>query len=209
MKSFNLQVILDRGILKDKDMSGAASKIIDGGASLLQLRDKISNDRELLKEAKVLRRLTKDKGCKLIINDRVDIAIASSSDGVHLGQDDIPYSEARRLLGKEGIIGISTHTIEEARAAEKAGADYIGVGPIFATSTKPNHRPIGLEIISKIAQEIRIPVFFIGGIDLTNIEDVIRSGGKAFAVASAILKSGNITETTKSFIETICKAVAV
>jgi len=209
LKDFNLQVILDRGILKDTEIFGAASRTMEGGARLLQLRDKTSNDRDLLREARVLRKLTKDTGCRLIINDRVDIALISSSDGVHLGQDDMPIREARRLLGEEKIIGISTHNIEQARAAEEAGADYIGIGPVFAAPSKPSRAPIGLETAARIAQKTRIPAFLIGGISLTNIDEIIKAGGKSFAVASAILKSGDMAETTKSFMDTICKAVAV
>lgn len=201
MKEFGLQVILDREIVKERDVARVASKIIDAGASCIQLRDKISSDRTLLEEARDIKKITDESGSIFIINDRVDIAIAIDADGVHLGQDDLPCRCAREILGNDKIIGVSTHSIEQARGAQSAGADYIGVGPIFPTKTKPLLSAIGLDIVRRISREIDIPALFIGGIDLENIEKIIENGGRRFAIASAILNSRDIAGVTMSFLD--------
>lgn len=203
MKNSPLQVILDKGILKDRDITEAASKIIEAGGSCIQLRDKISTDRELLREAKILRSLTKSNKCIFIINDRVDIAVLSSACGVHLGQDDMPVEEARNLIGKDKFIGVSCHNIEQAKNAQSVGADYIGLGPIFRTPTKPGLEPIGTDIIQKALQEINIPAFFIGGINLDNIHEILKKGAGHIAIVSAILNSSNISEAVRNFNDSI------
>lgn len=204
MKKFRLQVILDRGLI-NSDIIEAARKIISGGAGLIQLRDKVSSDNALLKDATKLAVLAKKNCVSLIINDRVDIAMASGADGVHLGGDDLPYSEARKILGKDRVIGITTRCLKEALAAERMGADYIGIGPVFSTTTKPALNPIGPDIAGEVATKINIPAFFIGGITSENIEILIRKGARHIAIAGAILKSADITETTKSFVEILNK----
>ncbi len=200
-KDWGLQLILDKEIVGKRDLAKIAEEAIGGGATIIQLRDKVSSDNILLKEAKGLRRITKAGGCIFIVNDRVDIAIASDADGVHLGQDDLPYEEARRLIGDDKLVGISTHSLEEAAAAQALGADYIGVGPIFATTTKLDLEPIGLDIASSISEEIAIPAFFIGGITAANVHEIIERGARHIAVASAILNSKDIAETTREFVD--------
>ncbi len=201
MRNIGLQVIVDRSLVKDGDILKAAAESIKGGAGCIQLRDKVSTDRVLFNEATALRRLTKDAGAKLIINDRVDIAMVSDADGLHLGSCDMPYREARRLMGPDKIIGISTRNIKEALLAQAMGADYVGTGPIFTTTTKPALAPIGLEAIPVISKELNMPVFFIGGIRLENITEIIKRGGSHVAVADAILNSSDIAKTTKAFID--------
>ena len=201
MRKQNLQLILDKGLVKDRDICEVAKEAIEGGVSWIQFRDKVSSDKALLEEANNLRRISKEKGCILIINDRVDVALASEADGVHLGQEDLPYEYARKILGRGKIIGISTHDIEQARSAQLVGADYIGIGPIFATPTKPGLQAIGCEIVSRISKEINIPAFFIGGISLSNLHEILMRGGDSVAIASAILESGDIAETTGSFVK--------
>lgn len=205
---WDLQVILDKEIVGDRDMVKIAADAIDGGASCIQLRGKVSSDKTFFEEAKDIRRITKERGCALIINDRIDIAAASHADGVHLGQDDLPYIEARRLFGRSRIIGLSTHNIEEAIRAQAMGADYIGVGPIFATKTKPILEAIGLDIVSEVSKKIEMPILFIGGISLENINEIIERGARRVAVASAILNCENITEATRSFINLLKGAKA-
>ncbi|MFH1752612.1 MAG: thiamine phosphate synthase [Candidatus Omnitrophota bacterium] len=207
MKKRELQLILDRETAgRNIDTVRIAKEAIAGGARWIQLRDKMSDDGTLLREALKLRELTTETGAILIINDRVDIAMASGADGVHIGQEDLPYECARRLLGADKIIGISTHNIEQARAAQVKGADYIGVGPIFKTRTKPALKAIGLDIIDMVSREIRIPAFFIGGIDLRNLDEVLNMGAGSIAVASAILQSNNITESTRSYVNKLREA---
>ncbi|MEE8360035.1 MAG: thiamine phosphate synthase [Candidatus Omnitrophota bacterium] len=201
MKKQILQLILDRETAGDKkDIVEIAREAIKGGAGWIQLRDKRSNDGAILRVASRLRELTRETGSIFIINDRVDIAMASGADGVHIGQGDLPCKCARRLLGNDKLIGISTHNIKQAQTAQEDGADYIGVGPIFKTRTKPDLNAIGLNIVDEISREIRIPAFFIGGINLSNLNEVLTMGGDSIAIASAILKSYDITETTRLFV---------
>jgi thiamine-phosphate pyrophosphorylase len=174
------------------DYIEAARSAIEGGADMIQLREKNIPDRLFYEYAQRLRALTEEKGIPLIINDRVDVAVLSNADGVHLGQDDLGLNEARRLLGFKRIIGISTHDLEQAREAEAMGADYIGVGPIFKTGVKPEEKPIGPEVLRQISEEIGIPVFPLGGIDAQNIDEVVRFGARRACVCSAILCSEDI-----------------
>ncbi|MFQ6105563.1 MAG: thiamine phosphate synthase [Candidatus Hydrothermarchaeaceae archaeon] len=163
-----------------------AREVIKGGAGVIQYREK--RKEIALQTAEKLRQVTEEKGVLLIINDWVDIAKEVNADGVHLGQGDMSISNARKILGKDKIIGKSTHTLEQAIEAEKEGADYIGVGPIFATKTKPC-APVGLELIKKVKNKVRIPFVAIGGINEENIDEVIRAGAKSVAVVSAVAYS--------------------
>jgi thiamine-phosphate diphosphorylase len=146
--------------------------------------------------------IAKKFGATLIVNDHPDIALAADADGVHLGQDDLPVKEARKIMGKNRIIGISTHTVEQARDAGRDGADYIGFGPVFHTTTKDAGRPMGIEMLREIKRQVQIPVIAIGGINAENIRPVLETGVDAVAVSSAILR-GDIEENTKRFLEII------
>lgn len=177
------------------------SKAIDAGIKWIQYRDKEETRRNIYYNALRLRKITKEKGVFLIINDHVDIACAVDSDGVHLGQEDLPLNEARRIINDK-IIGISTHSLEQAIEAQRGGADYIGFGPVFSTETKDAGLPKGVEELYKIKKSINIPVVAIGGINLDNVKRVLETGVDAIAVASAILK-GNIEENVRSFLDII------
>lgn len=168
-----------------------------GGADIVQLRDKTSSDQDVVGSAQTLRTITRKSGCLFIINDRPLVAKACEADGVHLGQDDAPISEAKRILGPEKIVGRSTHSLEQARQAEEAGADYIGYGPIFRTPTKPDYEPVGLSSMRVIAKEIRIPFFAIGGIDASNIKDITAEGASRIAVVRAAVANRNIREAVR------------
>jgi thiamine-phosphate diphosphorylase len=160
---------------------------LDGGARLIQYRDKTSARREMYETAKQLRKLTAEYGAILIINDQIDLALAVKADGVHLGQDDLPLWIARKMLGNEAIVGISTHTLEEAMHAESEGADYIGFGPIFQTQTKGDARaPVGIKAISEVKQKIHIPLYAIGGIRRSDLSDLVTAGADGVAVISAL-----------------------
>lgn len=186
LSSFRLYVIIDRAAAGDRDLVEVASAAIRGGADVLQLRDKAASPRQFLKVAERLRSVTRRAGIPLIINDRVEIAHAVGADGVHLGQDDLPLAAARRLLGSGCLIGQSTHTLEQARAAEAEGADYLGCGPIFPTPTKPDYGSVGTALIGQVMQAVRIPVVCIGGIDHSTVAQVVRAGAERIAVVRAV-----------------------
>ncbi len=195
MFSLRLYIILDKSLIGRKSEVEVASRVIEGGATAIQLRDKFSDDQQLIKVGRKLRKITRKNKVSLIINDRIDIALAVDADGVHLGQEDLPLKFARRLIGKR-IIGISTHSLAQAKRAEKEGADYISVGPIFRTSTKPELVPVGTAIISRIKKEVNLPLVAIGGIKPDNIKKVIAKDPEGIAIASAVLKSKKIENST-------------
>lgn len=160
-----------------------------GGASLVQLREKHLSPNEFFRQAEEASQVCRRLGVKVIVNDRVDIAVAIKADGVHLGQDDLPPAAARRLLGKESIIGLSTHSVEQAREAARVPLDYVAVGPIFATATKQNpDPPIGLEGLAVVRRIVgTVPLIAIGGITLTDAATVLAAGADAVALISALL----------------------
>ncbi len=183
--------------LSFKDMT---KKVLAGGVRWIQYRDKFRTRREIFEEALSLRRLTKEYSAIFIVNDYVDIAFCTDADGVHLGQDDLPLKEARKIMGKKKIIGISTHNLEEAVTAEREGADYIGFGPVFRTNTKDAGEPRGTGLLKEVKTKVKIPVVAIGGINLENIKTVLSTGVDGIAIASAILK-GEIDENVREFIK--------
>jgi thiamine-phosphate pyrophosphorylase len=179
-----------------------ALNALQAGLKWLQYRDKERSRREVYEEAVRLRGITKDFNAVFLVNDHTDIAIAVNADGVHLGQDDLPLKEARKIMGRKRIIGVSTHTVEQAVDAEKDGADYIGFGPVFHTTTKDAGSPKGIDMLHEIKRKVRIPVVAIGGINLENVRSVLDAEADAIAVASAIL-SGDIGDNTKRFLNII------
>jgi len=178
-------------------------RVLDAGIGFIQYRAKDLTRREICFEAGRLRELTSQYNALLIINDHADIALAIDADGVHLGQDDLPLCEARRLMGRK-IIGISTHDLDQAKGAEAGGADYIGFGPIFFTSTKDAGAPKGVDILKAIKQNVNIPVVAIGGIGIETAAEVMRAGADAVAVATAICR-GDMSRNAKMFCEAIRK----
>jgi len=209
LKNWGLYVILDRELAGERDLIQLACDIAEGGADVIQLRDKTSNSLTYFKNAEVVREVTRHLGAQFIINDRVDIAKSVAADGIHLGQDDLPISETRAILGKYGIIGKSCHSLEQAIKAQEEGADYIGLGPIFKTSTKPYLNAIGVSLIKEVKKSITIPFVCIGGINSSNIEEVISAGAKAVAVASAIVCADNAIKTTKEIKGCLNDAVRI
>jgi thiamine-phosphate pyrophosphorylase len=171
---------------------------VAAGAEFIQYREKRKTTPEMLKEAVALRRLC--KGASFIVNDRLDIALAVDADGLHLGQDDLPYSLARRLLGKDKIVGITVHNLRQAREAVRQGADYLAVSPIFATATKADAgRPVGVKLIRAIKKELRLPIVAIGGINLANAAEVIRAGADCLCAISAVAKSPDVESEIRKF----------
>jgi thiamine-phosphate pyrophosphorylase len=185
--------------------------MLDGGASLIQLRDKDAIGRELLDQAMACLKLTRKAGATLIINDRVDVALTAGADGVHLGQDDLSVDEAREILGEDKIIGVSTHSIAQFRAALETSASYIAVGPVYPTITKENPAPVvGLELVREARKLTDRPLVAIGGISHARAPEVIEAGADCVAVISALYplpekvdldSKPEITMATRNFLE--------
>jgi thiamine-phosphate pyrophosphorylase len=168
-----------------------AQALVDAGVDVLQLRDKTLNDRELLERARALRTIARGK-CFFIMNDRPDLAVLSDADGVHVGQDELSVADARTILGPRRLVGVSTHSLEQARAAVRDGADYIGCGPTFPSGTKEfNHFP-GVAFLEEVAAEIRLPAFAIGGITLENVARVMAAGMTRVAIGGALSKATSV-----------------
>lgn len=184
--AWRLYVIIDPSVAAGRPLAGVAAQAIRGGADAIQLRDKQASARQLLDAARRLLAVTRPAGIPLIVNDRVDVALAAGADGVHLGQDDLPLAEARRILGPARLIGQSTHSLEQALTAERDGADYIGVGPIFPTPTKPSYGSVGTALIRLVAGRVRVPAVCIGGIDSRTIHEALAAGAGAIAVVRAV-----------------------
>ena len=183
-----LYLVTDRGLCDDRSMAHIVRESIAGGVTMVQLREKNAEARVFLDQAFALRQAASELGIPFIINDRVDIALACGADGVHLGQADMPCTLARRIIGKEMIIGVSVSSVDEAREAEAEGADYLGVGPLFPTLTKVDALPAtGLDVLRSIRKAVSIPLVGIGGITRANAGDVICAGADGVAVVSAIV----------------------
>ena len=203
---FDLYVVTDRELSKGRSDAEVAKMAYEGGADVVQLRMKNADGREMLEQANLIRRYA-DEMCKLfIVDDRVDIAMASGADGVHLGQSDMPLEAARKLMGDDAIIGISVDNVEEAVAAQEGGADYVGVGAVFQTSTKPDaQQGVGLGAVFEVRQAVDIPVVAIGGINRGNIQDVIRAGADAAAVVSAVVAQDDVSAAAHELRDLILK----
>lgn len=183
---FSIYAVTDPGLC-GADLLGAVREAVEGGAGAVQFRDKSAPTRELLEMAWALRRLTRELGAALFINDRLDIALAVDADGLHLGQEDLPAPVARSLWPAPKWLGISAPDVDSARVAESQGADYVGAGPVFISGTKVDSRPpLGPEGLGSIVQAVRIPVVGIGGITPQNAAEVARSGASAAAVVAGI-----------------------
>jgi len=201
-----LYAILDTGIVERRNLKRVTHSLIKGGATLIQLREpKDLPAEDFLKDAVKVKEAIGSSKVLFIINDRVDIAFACGADGVHLGLSDLPIPVARKILGEKRIIGASVHTLSQAKVKEREGANYLGVGAVFETSTKPDSKIISLSTLKRIKESVRIPVIAIGGINKENVKKVLKIGVDGIAVASAILKAENIqkaTEEMKRIIET-------
>ena len=163
-------------------------RLIEGGATLIQLRDKLASARDFYREAEPALRVARDRHIKLIVNDRVDVAFALKADGVHLGQSDLPARVARHVLGPAAIIGLSTHNLEQARRAAEQPVDYIAFGPIFMTSTKEAPDPTtGLAALKSVRDVVDMPIVAIGGITISNAAKVLNAGADAVATISSVI----------------------
>lgn len=184
LKKSRVYVIIDKDTAGKTCLTDIAKKIAKAktAAFITQYRDKNSKREDILKRALSLRKILPKEKTLFIINDYIDIAKISGCDGLHLGQKDLSIETARMILGKDKIIGISCHSLKQAKDAQRRGADYIGIGPVFSTPTKPDYKPIGLKEFKKIRQDIRIPFFAIGGINDKNIREVLNAGANRVAV---------------------------
>ena len=206
LSKIQLYVIADREICGERDIEEVIKQAIEGGAEMVQYRDKESNDQNFLETALKLKSICKARNVPFIVNDRVEIAIEMDADGVHVGQEDMPLAEVKKRMNPSKITGVSALTIEQAMKAEREGADYVGVGPIFDTSSKKIDRPLGLDLIRKSKDSLSIPFFAIGGINSSNLDDLIRAGGKRIAVISALVLSSNVKTSTSELLKKL-KAV--
>jgi thiamine-phosphate pyrophosphorylase len=183
-----------------QDLLGRCEAVLRGGADLLQLRLKGAGDDLLLDLAGRLRDLTARYGALLILNDRPDLAARVDADGAHVGQDDLPVQETRRVLGEGRLVGVSTHSVEQARRAVEDGADYIGVGPVFPTPTKAGRAAVTLDYVRAVSQmRLDLPAFAIGGIDLDRLPEVMRAGARRVAVVRALLDANDPEKAARDF----------
>ncbi len=182
-----------------------AEMVLKAGVKIIQFREKKMSTREMLENAREIRRLTEDYGAIFIVNDRLDVALASEADGVHVGQDDMPAETVREIAG-DIILGVSASNVEEALAAEKDGADYVGAGPVFTTTTKEDAGDaIGVTGLAEIVRAVKIPVVAIGGIDHSNVSSVLKTGCAGIAVISAIAANDDPKESAEELLEIIKK----
>jgi len=192
-----LYVILSSG-MTSKPVLEILQEVILGGADAVQLREKIMPDSEFLVLAKEFRKITSQSNTLFIVNDRAEIAKETDADGLHIGQSDISIPTARSIIGYDKILGVSTHNIPQARKAQKEGADYLGVGPLFYTATKDHEPTAGINYLQETRREITIPFVAIGGINARNLHEVLLAGGLRVAVCSAIICSSHIQQTTRA-----------
>jgi thiamine-phosphate pyrophosphorylase len=200
---FKLYLITDRKQV-NMPLVAAVRLALEGGVRSVQLREKDLPVRELLALSQEMRTLTNEFGARLFINDRVDVAVAVNADGVHLGHTSMPVEAVRRVVGNNMLIGVSTHNMEEAKAAEAGGADFITFGPIFETPSKSRFgNPVGLKILNKLKYEVNIPFYPLGGIKSGNIMQFINSGASGVAMISAILAAEDIKKAASKLSEAI------
>lgn len=206
-KQLMLYAVTDRSWLNGELLTEATDKALKGGVTLLQLREKNMPEADFIKSAQEIKQICQKHGVPLIINDNVNVALAVDADGVHLGQGDMPVSEARQILGKNKIIGITAKTVEQARNAEKNGADYLGSGAVFGTSTKSDAKKMELETLRKITSAVKIPVAAIGGITAENVTQLKNTGISGAAVVSGIFAEDDIEEASRRLLNKIKQIV--
>jgi thiamine-phosphate pyrophosphorylase len=202
---FKLYLITDRHATK-MPLPEAITLALQGGVRAVQLREKDLPMRELLALAQELRTITREFGAKLFINDRIDVAVSVNADGVHLGQQSMPVEAARKVVGNDLLVGVSTHNLEEAKAAATGGADFITVGPVFETPSKAKYgAPVGIDLIRLLKKELSIPFYAIGGIKSGNIYTVMGAGAFGVALISAIMAAEDIRKASSKLVESIAK----
>jgi thiamine-phosphate pyrophosphorylase len=196
-----LYAILDPEQTKGRPSESLLRELLEGGVTIVQLRVKTMAPREFFELARRVRSETRAHGCKLIVNDRIDIALACDADGVHLGQEDLPLASGRKLMGSK-IVGISTHDLQQAQEAERNGADYIGFGPMFGTTTKATgYSARGVEMLRQIRAALKLPIVAIGGINEQNVREVWQAGADSAAIISDILAADEVAAKVSRILE--------
>lgn len=202
-----LYLILDPSVCPNRSLIDILKDAATTGASLFQYRNKRASMKEAYAEALALRMLAADLGVVFIVNDRCDLALAVDADGVHLGQGDLPYAYARKVMGPHKLIGLSTHNAAQVREAERLKPDYIGFGPIFTPGSKQDHDPVvGLEGLRHIRAVTSLPVFAIGGIQLEQVDAVMQAGADGIAVISAVLKAPDVSRAVRDCLSRMERA---
>ena len=190
--------ILDLSYVEASELPRVAEAMLQGDVDLIQLRGKEHSVEELVDLAGQLHSITSAAGIPLVVNDHAEVASQVPIEGVHVGQDDDSIAHARKKAGRPVFVGKSTHSLEQAVAAQREGADYIGFGPIFATPTKPDYQPIGLTGIKRVHHEVTVPIFCIGGIKIDNLDQLIAAGTRRVAIVSGLLKAPDIAEYARA-----------
>ena len=202
---YSLYLVTDRGLARGRSTLEIVKSAVAGGVTCVQLREKDCTTREFIEQALAIKHFLKSQQVPLIINDRLDVALAVGSDGVHLGQNDMPLETARKIAGRSMLIGISAESVQDAVEAESGGADYLGVSPIYATPTKTDTAPaLGLEGLQEIRKRVKIPLVGIGGLNSSNAAEAIRKGADGITVVSAIVSAddpGRAAMELKQIIE--------
>jgi thiamine-phosphate pyrophosphorylase len=199
-----LYVILDPAVCPDRSLSEIVTAAAEAGARIFQYRNKTASMKEAYIEGAALRARTRELGVLFLVNDRCDLALALEADGVHLGQGDLPLDLARKVMGPDRLIGISTHNPDQVRVANTSGPDYLGFGPIFPSGSKADHDPVvGIDGLRAIRPLTTLPVFAIGGIQPDGAGEVMQAGADGMAVISAVLKAKDIKQTVREFLARI------
>ena len=196
-----LYVILDPSACPARSLTDILQEAAGAGARLFQYRNKSAPMKEAYAEATVLRQVAAELGVMFIVNDRCDLALAVEADGVHLGQGDVPYHYARKVMGPEKLIGLSTHNPDHVREADNLKPDYIGFGPVFKPGSKQDHDPVvGVQGLAQIRPLTSLPIFAIGGITIENVADVMKAGADGVAVISSIVSAPDVQQAVRDFI---------
>lgn len=199
-----LYVILDPSVRAERSLRAVMAQAAEAGARIFQYRHKTASMKEAYPEALALRESAAKLGVLFIVNDRCDLALAVDADGVHLGQDDVPYADARKVMGPTRIIGLSTHNADQVREADRLKPDYIGFGPIFKPGSKQDHDPlVGVEGLRRIRPLTSLPVFAIGGITVDRVAEIMQAGATGIAVISALLTAPDVKQAAHAFIARI------
>lgn len=202
-KALKLYLVTDSDILKGRDFYKVIEDSMKAGVTMVQLREKDADGKEFLEKAMKLRELTRKYNVSFIINDRVDIAMLCDADGVHVGQSDIDAVSVRKLIGEDKIIGVSARSVEEAKKAQEDGANYLGIGAMFSTSTKLDAKDVSFDTLNNIINEVDLPFVLIGGINLDNVCQLKQFNPDGYALVSGILGAQDIKSRVKSWYEKI------
>jgi thiamine-phosphate pyrophosphorylase len=191
LRAAQLYAIIDTAYLEQKDVTYFAHELVKGGVDIIQLRAKQESLDQIETMAKAIHQITQKAQIPFILNDYVELAAKLGVEGLHVGQEDMPLKEVKRLMPSQTLIGKSTHSLKQALATQEEHPDYIGFGPLFATQTKPTYVPIGLNSIPEVHQKVSLPIFCIGGIKLNNVETVLQAGAKRVVVVSGIMQASS------------------